>query len=114
MIEFQDVHGAMASITRCGIASRHCAGEFFAAWPVGLRQDHALRTIAGFEDISSGAVLIDGKHMQGVPANKRPTNMVFQSYAIFPDRAWSVAFGLRRDRGARGDSASWRRWRWRG
>ena len=44
-------------------------------------------------------VLIDDKDMVQVPANKRPTNMVFQSYAIFPHLsvAENVAFGLRRD-----------------
>jgi len=76
------------------------AGEFFSLLgPSGCGKTTLLRTIAGFEDISSGAVMIDGKHMEGVPANKRPTNMVFQSYAIFPHLTveQNVGFGLRRD-----------------
>lgn len=75
-------------------------GEFFSLLgPSGCGKTTLLRTIAGFEEISSGAVLIDGKHMENVPANSRPTNMVFQSYAIFPHLtvAQNVAFGLRRD-----------------
>lgn len=75
-------------------------GEFFSLLgPSGCGKTTLLRTIAGFEEISSGAVLIDSKHMEEVPANKRPTNMVFQSYAIFPHLtvAENVAFGLRRD-----------------
>ncbi|MCQ0970021.1 ABC transporter ATP-binding protein [Paracoccus sp. TK19116] len=75
-------------------------GEFFSLLgPSGCGKTTLLRVIAGFEDISSGAVLIDGKRMEDVPANKRPTNMVFQSYAIFPHLtvAQNVAFGLRRD-----------------
>jgi len=67
-----------------------------------------LRTIAGFEGISSGAVMIDGKNMEGVPPNKRPTNMVFQSYAIFPHLtvAENVGFGLRRAGLSKSDMAA--------
>ena len=75
-------------------------GEFFSLLgPSGCGKTTLLRVIAGFEDITEGVVLIDGKKMAGVPANKRPTNMVFQSYAIFPHLsvAENVGFGLRRD-----------------
>ncbi len=74
-------------------------GEFFSLLgPSGCGKTTLLRTIAGFEDVSSGTVHIGGKLMEGVPANKRPTNMVFQSYAIFPHLsvAQNVGFGLRR------------------
>ncbi len=75
------------------------AGEFFSLLgPSGCGKTTLLRTIAGFEDISSGTLTLSGQDMRGVPANKRPTNMVFQSYAIFPHLsvAENVAFGLRR------------------
>ena len=75
------------------------AGEFFSLLgPSGCGKTTLLRTIAGFEGVSGGAVRIDGKDMIGVPPNRRPTNMVFQSYAIFPHLSVSenVAFGLRR------------------
>ncbi|MBW7922287.1 MAG: ABC transporter ATP-binding protein [Rubellimicrobium sp.] len=75
-------------------------GEFFSLLgPSGCGKTTLLRTIAGFEDLSSGTLMIDGKDMARVPANERPTNMVFQSYAIFPHLsvAQNVAFGLRRD-----------------
>ena len=64
---------------------RHSRGRvLLAAGAVGLRQDHTLlRTIAGFEDASAGLVELDGRDMAGVAPNRRPTNMVFQSYAIF-------------------------------
>jgi spermidine/putrescine transport system ATP-binding protein len=74
-------------------------GEFFSLLgPSGCGKTTLLRTIAGFEDISEGRLLIGGKDMKGVPANRRPTNMVFQSYAIFPHLtvAQNVGFGLRR------------------
>ncbi len=85
------------------------AGEFFSLLgPSGCGKTTLLRTIAGFEDISSGAVLIDGKDMERVPANRRPTNMVFQSYAIFPHLsvAENVGFGLRRDPRSRVEKAA--------
>ncbi|MDX8348662.1 ABC transporter ATP-binding protein [Cognatiyoonia sp. IB215446] len=74
-------------------------GEFFSLLgPSGCGKTTLLRTIAGFESVSSGLVAIGGKDMAGVPANLRPTNMVFQSYAIFPHLsvAENVAFGLRK------------------
>jgi spermidine/putrescine transport system ATP-binding protein len=75
-------------------------GEFFSLLgPSGCGKTTLLRTIAGFEDVSSGTMSIDGKPMKGVAANERPTNMVFQSYAIFPHLsvAENVGFGLRKD-----------------
>ena len=105
MIEFQDVHKYYGDYHALrGISATIKAGEFFSLLgPSGCGKTTLLRTIAGFEGISSGAVLIDGKNMVGVPANVRPTNMVFQSYAIFPHLTVqeNVGFGLRRDsRGA--------------
>ncbi|MDR0807863.1 MAG: ABC transporter ATP-binding protein [Gemmobacter sp.] len=101
MIEFRDVqkyYGDYHALR--GINATIRAGEFFSLLgPSGCGKTTLLRTIAGFEDISSGAVLIDGKDMARVPANARPTNMVFQSYAIFPHLSVeeNVGFGLRRD-----------------
>ena len=72
-------------------------GEFFSLLgPSGCGKTTALRMIAGFHDPDEGSITIDGETMQGVPANKRPTNMVFQSYAIFPhlNVGDNVAFGL--------------------
>lgn len=74
-------------------------GEFFSLLgPSGCGKTTLLRTIAGFEGVSEGVVMLGGKNMQGVPANMRPTNMVFQSYAIFPHLTVgeNVAFGLRK------------------
>jgi len=100
MIEFRDVqkyYGDYHALR--GINASIRAGEFFSLLgPSGCGKTTLLRTIAGFEDISSGAVLIDGKDAAQIPANKRPTNMVFQSYAIFPHLTVeeNVGFGLRR------------------
>jgi len=101
MIEFRDVHKYYGDYHALrGITATIRPGEFFSLLgPSGCGKTTLLRTIAGFEDISSGAVLVDGRDMAGVPANKRPTNMVFQSYAIFPHLSVeeNVGFGLRRD-----------------
>ncbi|MBL4813841.1 MAG: ABC transporter ATP-binding protein [Rhodobacteraceae bacterium] len=75
-------------------------GEFFSLLgPSGCGKTTLLRAIAGFEGLSSGVMMIGGKDTAGVAANNRPTNMVFQSYAIFPHLsvAENVGFGLRRD-----------------
>jgi spermidine/putrescine transport system ATP-binding protein len=56
--------------------------------------------IAGFEEVTEGRLTIDGVDMQGIPPHKRPTNTVFQSYALFPHLTVkeNVAFGLKRKR----------------
>ena len=85
------------------------AGEFFSLLgPSGCGKTTLLRTIAGFEDITDGVVLINGQDMETVPANRRPTNMVFQSYAIFPHLtvAENVGFGLRRDPRSKAEKAA--------
>ncbi len=109
MIEFRDVHKYYGDYHALrGITGTIKAGEFFSLLgPSGCGKTTLLRTIAGFEGISSGAVLIDGKNMAGVPANVRPTNMVFQSYAIFPHLTVeeNVGFGLRRESGTPADKA---------
>jgi len=84
-------------------------GEFFSLLgPSGCGKTTLLRTIAGFEAVSDGTVMISGQDMAGVPANLRPTNMVFQSYAIFPHLsvAENVAFGLRKSRLSRTEKAA--------
>ncbi|NBX42838.1 MAG: ABC transporter ATP-binding protein, partial [Rhodobacteraceae bacterium] len=82
-----------------GITAEIGQGEFFSLLgPSGCGKTTLLRAIAGFEDISSGAIMLGGKNMEGVAPNHRPTNMVFQSYAIFPhlNVEHNVAFGLRK------------------
>jgi spermidine/putrescine ABC transporter ATP-binding subunit len=74
-------------------------GEFFSLLgPSGCGKTTLLRMIAGFEFPTAGEIFIDGQPMSAVPPNKRPTNMVFQSYAIFPHLtvAENIAYGLRK------------------
>jgi spermidine/putrescine transport system ATP-binding protein len=79
-------------------------GEFFTLLgPSGCGKTTTLRMVAGFEEPTSGTVLIDGQDVVDLPAHKRPTNTVFQSYALFPHLTVgeNVAFGLRRKRVAK-------------
>ena len=73
-------------------------GEFFSLLgSSGCGKTTLLRMLAGFEQPTEGEVFIDGEPMAGVPANHRPTNMVFQSYAIFPhlNVGENIGYGLR-------------------
>jgi spermidine/putrescine transport system ATP-binding protein len=75
--------------------------EFFTMLgPSGCGKTTTLRMVAGFEQPTAGRVLIDGQDVAGLPSYKRPTNTVFQSYALFPHLSVgeNVAFGLRRKR----------------
>jgi spermidine/putrescine ABC transporter ATP-binding subunit len=74
------------------------AGEFFVLLgPSGCGKTTLLRMIAGFELPTEGQILIDGQDMAGIPPNKRPVNMVFQSYAVFPHLSVTdnVGYGLK-------------------
>jgi len=73
-------------------------GEFFALLgPSGCGKTTLLRMLAGFENPTEGEIIIDGHRMEGVDPNRRPVNMVFQSYAVFPHMSVlkNVGYGLR-------------------
>jgi len=75
-------------------------GEFFALLgPSGCGKTTLLRLLAGFERPDEGRVILDGTDLTGIPPYRRPVNMMFQSYALFPHMtvAGNVAFGLKQD-----------------
>jgi len=75
-------------------------GEFFALLgPSGCGKTTLLRLIAGFEQSSAGRILLDGIDIAPVPPYRRPVNMMFQSYALFPHLTVeaNVAFGLKQE-----------------
>jgi len=75
------------------------ASEFFSLLgPSGCGKTTTLRLIGGFELPTSGTIELRGRDVTWLPPDKRPVNMVFQSYALFPhlDVAGNIAFGLKR------------------
>jgi putrescine transport system ATP-binding protein len=76
-------------------------GEIFALLgSSGCGKTTLLRMLGGFETPTSGAILLDGQDLAGLPPYERPLNMMFQSYALFPHLSvWeNIAFGLKRDK----------------
>ena len=100
MIEIRGVtrsYGAIKALDDANLSINE--GEFFSLLgPSGCGKTTLLRMIAGFDDPTSGTIAVDGQPMDGIAANRRPTNMVFQSYAIFPhlNVEQNVAYGLKR------------------
>jgi spermidine/putrescine transport system ATP-binding protein len=107
-----DAHGDTPSVELRGVTKRFdqlaavdaldlqlAEGEFFTLLgPSGCGKTTTLRMIAGFERPTSGEVRIEGEDVAQLPPHRRPTNTVFQSYALFPHLSVNdnVAFGLKR------------------
>ena len=96
LISIQKTFDRIKAVNNVSIGIKE--GEFFSLLgPSGCGKTTLLRVIAGFEVPEMGDVLINDKVVNSVPPNKRPTNMVFQNYAIFPhlNVAENVGYGLR-------------------
>ncbi len=99
VIEFRKVtkqFGDVVAVADNDLAVRQ--GEFLSILgPSGCGKTTSLRMMAGFEQPTSGEVFIRGENVTGVPAYRRPVNMVFQHYALFPHLsvADNVSYGLR-------------------
>ena len=85
-IEFRLVTKRYGSVTAVSDINLSVPKGAFVALlgPSGCGKTTCLRMIGGFEQPTEGKVLIDGREMNGVPAYRRPVNMVFQHYALFP------------------------------
>src|SRR5713101_6983650 len=84
-------------------------GEFFALLgPSGCGKTTLLRMLAGLEAPDSGRILLDGHDLASVPAYRRPINMMFQSYALFPhlNVENNIAFGLKQERLSKAEIAA--------
>ena len=90
--------GAITAVDSVDLAIER--GELFALLgSSGCGKTTLLRLLAGFETPDAGRLVIDGQDMTGVPPHRRPINMMFQSYALFPHMnvADNVGYGLRRE-----------------
>ena len=117
IIKFEGVtkrFGKMVAVDNVNLEIKE--GEFFALLgPSGCGKTTLLRMLAGFETPTEGRILIDGKDVAQLPPNKRPVNMVFQSYAVFPHMKVSdnVGYGLWMvSMAVRSGAVSMKRWSW--
>ena len=107
IISFQNVSKHFGKVKAVDHASFDIQrGEFFSLLgPSGCGKTTLLRMVAGFEMPSSGEIFLDGQPISVSPPNRRPVNMVFQNYAIFPhlDVRGNIAFGMRKSGLSKGD-----------
>jgi len=98
-VEYVDVHRHYGATTALdGLSLSIEPGQLLALLgPSGCGKTTALRILAGFDQPTSGAVLVNGRDISRVPVNKRDMGMVFQSYSLFPTMSAqdNVTFGLR-------------------
>ncbi len=100
IVQLTDVEKSFGAVKAVdGVSLKIGRGEFFSLLgPSGCGKTTLLRLIAGFEKPEVGQIIIDDREMASVEPNLRPTNMVFQSYAIFPhlNVEENVGYGLKR------------------
>jgi putrescine transport system ATP-binding protein len=110
LIRFQDVTKRFGGAVAVDALSLDVfPREFFCLLgPSGCGKSTLLRMLAGFEEPSGGSILLAGEDLAGVPPHRRPVNMMFQSYALFPHMtvAGNVAYGLKQERLPRGEIES--------
>ncbi|WP_404381030.1 ABC transporter ATP-binding protein [Caenispirillum salinarum] len=101
IIQIQDVVKKFGDFTAVnGVSLTINQGELFSLLGgSGCGKSTLLRMIAGFEQPTSGRILIDGQDIGGLAPYERPVNMMFQSYALFPHMTveQNIAFGLKQD-----------------
>lgn len=91
--------GSVQAVTGVSLDIRE--NEFFALLGAsGSGKTTLLRMLAGFEDLSAGDILLEGTSIASQPPNRRPLNLMFQSYALFPHMtvAQNIAYGLEMDK----------------
>ncbi len=98
LVDIRKEYDGFVAVDEVNLAIRK--GEIFALLGAsGCGKSTLLRVLAGFEQPTRGEVKVDGQRMNGQPPYRRPINMMFQSYALFPHMSveQNVAFGLKQD-----------------
>jgi spermidine/putrescine transport system ATP-binding protein len=95
-VEVSKLFGDIAAVDQVSFAIARGSFHSFLG-PSGCGKTTSLRLIAGFEQPTAGDVQIAGASVVGIPAYRRPVNMVFQHYALFPhlDVAGNIGYGLK-------------------
>ncbi len=106
-IEFRDVTKRFGDFVAVNnLSLKIYEREFFALLGgSGCGKTTLMRMLAGFEAPTSGQILLDGQDLAGIPPFRRPSNMMFQSYALFPHMSVekNIAFGLKQDKLAKSE-----------
>ena len=109
LVRFEAVSKRFGALTAVdGLSLDIAHGEFFALLgPSGCGKTTLLRMLAGFEAPTEGRILLDGEDISAMPPHRRPVNMMFQSYALFPhlNVENNVGFGLRQEKVSRAEIA---------
>lgn len=109
MVRFEAVSKRFGQVTAVHALTLEIRqGEFFALLgPSGCGKTTLLRMLAGFETPTEGRIILDGEDIADMPPHRRPINMMFQSYALFPHLtvAGNIAFGLRQEQAGRAETA---------
>ncbi len=98
-VQFQDMHRWYGPVhALAGLSIDIAPGELVALLgPSGCGKTTALRALGGLDEVDAGRILVDGRDITHVPANKRNMGIVFQAYSLFPNMTAgdNVAYGLR-------------------
>ena len=98
-VSFEDMHRWYGSVHALnGLTIDIAPGELIALLgPSGCGKTTALRALGGLDEVDAGRILVDGRDMTHVPANKRDMGIVFQAYSLFPNMTAgdNVGYGLR-------------------
>ena len=110
LVRFEHVSKRFGALTAVDDVTLDIAqGEFFALLgPSGCGKTTLLRILAGFDTPSAGRLLLEGADIAAMPPYRRPINMMFQNYALFPhlNVEKNVGFGLRQEKIARSEIAA--------
>ena len=110
LVRFEDVAKRFGTVTAVdGVNLEIAEGEFFALLgPSGCGKTTLMRLLAGFAEPDTGRILLNGQDIVGLPPHRRPSSMMFQTYALFPhlNVEKNIGFGLKQQGWAKDRAAA--------